>query len=68
MEREQFQQKLMKRALEQGFQHCEVYFESAKNFEVLVLEGEVSHYENSSQIGICSVSDISNNDNVNIFP
>lgn len=53
MEREQFQKELMKRALEQGFEHCEVYFESAENFEVLVLEGEISHYENSSQTGIC---------------
>ena len=53
MEREQFQKMLMESALAQGFEDCEVYFEATENFEVLVLEGEISHYENSSQIGIC---------------
>ena len=53
MEREQFQKILMESALKQGFEHCEVYFEATENFEVLVLEGEISHYENSNQIGIC---------------
>ena len=43
----------MESALAQGFEDCEVYFEATENFEVLVLEGEISHYENSSQIGIC---------------
>lgn len=53
MEREQFQQELMKQALQQGFKDCEVYFEGTEIFEVLVLEGEISHYESSTQTGIC---------------
>lgn len=43
----------MKKALAEGFEHCEVYFEATENFEVLVLEGEISHYENSNETGIC---------------
>lgn len=43
----------MEKALAEGFEHCEVYFEAKENFEVLVLEGEISHYENSNEIGIC---------------
>ena len=53
MEAEMFQKLLMKRAIEAGFSDCEVYCQSGKSFEVLVLEGEISHYENSTQRGVC---------------
>jgi len=53
MEAEVFQKLLMKRALEAGFSHCEVYCQRGKSFEVLILEGEITHYENSTQRGIC---------------
>lgn len=31
-------------------------------------QSTLKYWSSGSQIGICSVSDISNNDNVNIFP
>ena len=43
----------MENALAEGFEDCEVYFEQTENFEVLVLEGEISQYETSDTIGIC---------------
>ena len=53
LEREAFQKKLIQRALEEGFTDCEIYYEGTESFEVLVLEGEISQYETSSQMGIC---------------
>lgn len=53
MQREAFQKELLQRALKEGFTDCEIYYEATKTFEVLVLEGEISQYETSSQIGIC---------------
>ena len=35
-----------------GFADCEVYYRGGKAFEVLILEGEVSDYENSREEGL----------------
>ncbi len=53
MKREDFCRKLLEEGKYQGFSECEIYFQMNKNFEVLVLEGEISHYENSLTQGVC---------------
>lgn len=53
MELEQFRKSLLEQGKQAGFSECEVYFQKGKEFEVLVLEGEISHYENSATQGVC---------------
>jgi len=52
MDREALQKQIIKEALEQGFTDCEVFYLGGESFEVLLMEGEVSNYENSSEAGI----------------
>ena len=52
MERNEFFEQLVKAAEAEGFTDCETYYRQADSFEVLVLEGKVSHYENSRTEGI----------------
>lgn len=52
MERVEFQKKLMDAALAAGFSDCEAYYRGSRHFEVMVLEGEISDYENSALKGI----------------
>ncbi len=47
-----FEQELLRKAKEYGFTDSEVLFLGGKEFEVLVLEGSISHYENSNRQGI----------------
>lgn len=47
MERNEFFEQLAKAAEAGGFADYEMYYRQADSFEVLVLEGKVSHYENS---------------------
>lgn len=52
MERQALQKKIIQEALAQGFTDCEVFYLGGESFEVLLMEGEVSNYENSSEAGI----------------
>lgn len=52
MDRQALQKQLIKKALEEGFTDCEVFYLGGESFEVLLVEGEVSNYENSSEAGI----------------
>ena len=52
MEREALQKKIIEEALKQGFTDCELFYLGGESFEVLLMEGEVSNYENSSEAGI----------------
>lgn len=52
MERSEFQKKLIGLALAEGFSDCEAYYRENRHFEVMVLEGEISDYENSGLRGV----------------
>ncbi len=52
MDKDCFQDMLVKRAVQTGFSDCEVYYEGGKSFEVMIYEGEIAHYENSVQQGV----------------
>ncbi|WMI81405.1 TldD/PmbA family protein [Anaerotignum sp. MB30-C6] len=52
MDRQALQNQIIKEALEQGFTDCEVFYLGGESFEVLLMEGEVSNYENSSEGGV----------------
>ena len=49
MERKEFLEKVLAYGRQAGFADCEVYYRGGKAFEVLILEGEVSDYENSRE-------------------
>lgn len=52
MDYREFQKILIEKALAAGFADCEVYYKGSRHFEVMILEGEVSDYENSALQGI----------------
>ena len=52
MERKAFLEKVLAYGKQAGFAECEVYYRGDKAFEVLILEGEVGHYENSREEGL----------------
>ena len=52
MERKEFLDKVLAYGRQAGFAECEVYYRGGKAFEVLILEGEVSDYENSREEGL----------------
>lgn len=52
MERKEFLEKVLAHGKQAGFADCEVYYRGGKAFEVLILEGEVSNYENSREEGL----------------
>ena len=52
MDYRNFQKILIEKALAAGFSDCEVYYKGSKHFEVMIMEGEVSDYENSALQGI----------------
>ena len=52
MERKEFLKKVLAYGRQAGFADCEVYYRGGKAFEVLILEGEVSDYENSREEGL----------------
>ena len=52
MERKEFLEKVLAYGRQAGFADCEVYYRGGKAFEVLILEGEVSNYENSREEGL----------------
>ena len=52
MERKEFLEKVLAYGRQAGFADCEVYYRGGKAFEVLILEGEVSDYENSREEGL----------------
>lgn len=52
MERKEFFGRVMAAAREEGFADCEIYYRRAASSETLILEGEVSDYENSREEGV----------------
>lgn len=52
MDRHALQKQIIEEALKQGFTDCEIFYLGGESFEVLLMEGEVSNYENSSEAGI----------------
>lgn len=52
MERTAFLEKVLASGKEAGFADCEVFYRGGKAFEVLIMEGEVSNYENSKEEGL----------------
>lgn len=52
LDRQALQKQIISAALKQGFTDCEVFYLGGESFEVLLMEGEVSNYENSSEGGI----------------
>ena len=52
MERKELEQKILDKSLKSGFTQGEIFFRGSENFEVMILEGEVSKYENSKEKGI----------------
>ena len=52
MERNEFLEKVLAYGKEEGFAECEVFYRGGKAFEVLIMEGEVSNYENCREEGL----------------
>lgn len=52
MDRQALQKQIIVEALAQGFTDCEVFYLGGESFEVLLVEGEISNYENSSEAGV----------------
>src|SRR5690554_2125703 len=52
MNQQEFQKLLLDEAKKRGFSTAEVYIIGAKSLEVRVFEGDISHYESSTQQGI----------------
>ena len=52
MERQEFLDKVLAYGKQEGFAECEVFYRGGKAFEVLILEGEVSNYENCREEGL----------------
>ena len=47
-----FKDKLFKKALENGFSDCEVYYYSGKSLKVSVLKGEIEKFDNATSGGL----------------
>ena len=52
MERKEFLEKVLAHGKQEGFTECEVFYRGGKAFEVLIMEGEVSNYENCREEGL----------------
>ena len=52
MKWEDIQKQVIQQALDMGFSDCEMHYDKTEAFEVMVMEGEVNNYENSSTQGI----------------
>ncbi len=52
MEKNEFLEKTLACGKRLGFSECEVYYRGSRAFEVTILEGEVSSYENSRTCGV----------------
>ena len=52
MERKDFLDKVLAYGKAEGFDECEVFYRGGKAFEVLIMEGEVSNYENCREEGL----------------
>ena len=52
MERQNFLDKVLAYGKQEGFAECEVFYRGGRAFEVLIMEGEVSNYENSREEGL----------------
>ena len=47
-----FKDELFKKALEEGFSDCEIYFYSSKSIKVSVLKGEIEKFDNATTGGL----------------
>ncbi len=52
MERKEYLEKILACGKEAGFAECEVFYRGGSAFEVLIMEGEVSNYENCREEGV----------------
>ncbi|MBQ3031790.1 MAG: hypothetical protein IJD29_04775, partial [Anaerotignum sp.] len=52
MDRQNFLDKVLAYGKQEGFAECEVFYRGGKAFEVLIMEGEVSNYENCREEGL----------------
>ena len=52
MDRQNFLDKVLAYGKQEGFSECEVFYRGGKAFEVLIMEGEVSNYENCREEGL----------------
>lgn len=52
MERQNFLDQVLAYGKQEGFAECEVFYRGGRAFEVLIMEGEVSNYENSREEGL----------------
>jgi PmbA protein len=52
MERKEYLEKVLTYGRQEGFDACEVFYRGGRAFEVLIMEGEVSNYENSKEEGL----------------
>ncbi len=52
MERKEYLEKVLSYGKDTGFTDCEVFYRGGKAFEILIMEGEVSNYENSREEGL----------------
>ena len=52
MERKEYLEKVLAYGRQEGFDECEVFYRGGRAFEVLIMEGEVSNYENSKSEGL----------------
>ncbi|GFI62058.1 metalloprotease TldD [Clostridiales bacterium] len=51
MDIKDFQRLVLKKAVEAGFEDCEIYYQSGESFQAVVNNGEVAHYETSFSSG-----------------
>ncbi len=52
MERKEYLEKVLSYGKDAGFTDCEVFYRGGRAFEIMIMEGEVSNYENSREEGL----------------
>ncbi|MFJ8063285.1 TldD/PmbA family protein [Psychrobacillus sp. NPDC096426] len=48
----EFQEELLKKAMDAGFKEAEVYYERSETFQCMIFEGEIDSYETSEDSGL----------------
>lgn len=48
----EFQEELLSKAIDAGFQEAEVYYERSESFQCMIFEGEIDSYETSEEGGL----------------
>ncbi len=52
MDIQRFQEELLEKAGEVGFEETEVYYEKSDSFQVRIFEDEIDSYETSEEAGV----------------